>query len=123
MEMRQPEAGLLSDLSHFLTVSSYARQLDVYREAFPTTPVKIILFDEFKAAPISVVRDVCRHLSINPDIPWCAIPPLNVRRSENNASAFRLSPELRLELAEHLAPDMRRLRDEYGVDVSCWGFT
>ncbi len=34
----------------------------------------------------------------------------------------RLSPAERAEVAETLAPDMARLRDEWGIDVARWGF-
>lgn len=117
-----PSSAERADSAHALAVSRYAMQLDAYRAAFPDTPVRIVLFEDFREDPLAVLRDICQHLEIDPNFPFRILPPQNTRSRDAQAQSVRLSPETRAELAGELASDMVRLRDEYGVDVSRWGF-
>ena len=42
-------------------------------------------------------------------------------RQQAVTGRFRLTPEEESQLLEQLAPDLKRLRDHYGFDTSCWG--
>lgn len=117
-----PSSGERADRVHALAVSRYAMQLDAYRAAFAGAPLKIVLFEQFREDPIAVLRDICQHLEIDADFPFRILPPQNTRSRDAQAQSVRLSSEIRAELAAELAPDMARLRDEYGVDISRWGF-
>jgi hypothetical protein len=110
-------------MSHLLAVSSYATQLSAYRQSFPDVSIKILSFEDFKADPLTVVHEACRHLNIDCEFNFKVLPPQNVRSTENRANRFRLSPVVAEELSQQLAPEMHRFRDEFGFDIVRWGFS
>lgn len=116
------EAIRFNDLSNYMSVSCYASQLEKYRVAFPETPVKILDFDQLKANPLSVVREACVVLDIDPEFPFVLMPPKNTRRTDHGANNFRLTADLVSKLREQLTDDMRRFHQMSGFDITRWGF-
>lgn len=108
------------EIEHALAVSSYARQLDAYKQAFPDEDVLILSFDKFRKNPYDVLSTICRHLEVQSEIEWPVLEPQNIRN--NSVKTFRLAPALRDRLHQRLTADMRRLHDDYGFDVTPWGF-
>ena len=111
------------DVDHDLAVSRYAYQLDAYRAAFPGIPVKIVDFQRLASDPLALVRDLCSHLGIDPGFAFKELPPQNTRSRRSDVQAFRLTDTQRAVVTERLRPDVLRLRDTYGFDVSPWGMT
>jgi hypothetical protein len=53
-----------------LEYGRYARQLEAYREIFPTEQLKVLIFEEdIVAEPLRGLADVCQFLEIEPDFP------------------------------------------------------
>jgi hypothetical protein len=109
-------------LAHYLAVSSYAMQLDAYRAAFPDRQTLLLDFEDLKTHPIETVQMACRHIGIDAAFPFQVIAPRNPRRSDKGASEVSLSPAQREMLKDKLQPNMRRFADDYGFDISRWGF-
>lgn len=116
------DAMRLKDLSHYVSVSKYASQIEKYTAAFPETPIKILDLDQLKADPLSVVRDACGALDIDPEFQFRSIPPKNMRKTDHGAKTFRLRDDMAAELRTLLAEDMRRFEQISGFDVTRWGF-
>ena len=116
------EALSADEWSRYVSVSSYALQIENYRVAFPETPVKILDFDRLKADPLSVVREACGALDIDPEFPFRLMQPKNTRKTDHGAKNFRLTADLANALRANLADDMRRFQKMSGFDITRWGF-
>jgi len=49
-----------------IAVSKYAMQLDEYYKRFPDKDIKLLLFEDLKARPHDIVKDVCEFLDVDP---------------------------------------------------------
>lgn len=54
---------------HYVASGMYANQIRRYQSVFPSAQIKIVLFEELQASMMSVVRELFRFLSVNPDEP------------------------------------------------------
>lgn len=107
-------------IEHYLSVSRYAHQLDAYRAAFPDTPVHLYDFQDLKTNPLGLVRQICRDLHLADSYAFKPLAPQNTRSRQSAVQKFRLSDDQKQIIRTALTPDITRLRDEYGFDVSGW---
>ncbi|MCO5232377.1 MAG: sulfotransferase [Chitinophagales bacterium] len=52
----------------YLMIGKYFEQLRRYFEIFPKEQIKIFLFDDYKANPSQIVREMFEFLGVNPDL-------------------------------------------------------
>ena len=52
---------------HYASVSRYADQIRRYFDLFGRENLKVILYDEYCAEPLSVFHDICRYLGVSDD--------------------------------------------------------
>lgn len=116
-----PSDYAIGDLTHHISVSSYALQLNAYREAFPASPILIQDLDDLASDPLQVVRNVFEHLELE----WHGIekiPAKNTRAKDGQAASYRLPEALKSELRSALSPEMKRFSQNWNFDVEKWGF-
>jgi len=111
----------LEELYHHIKVSSYAYQLEPYRDAFPVAEFLIIDLADFAQDPIGVVEKVHQHLGLHKQ-QVSKIAPMNSRSSKGESAKFRLPDEVKQQLRAKLAPEMKRFQEEWNFDVRRWGF-
>jgi sulfotransferase family protein len=61
-----PAAGWARPDSHWMTISRYHEPLSRYFDAFPRERIHVFLFDDLKADPAGVVRDLYGFLGVDP---------------------------------------------------------
>jgi hypothetical protein len=76
-----------------LDASRYARQIRAYREVFGTEPLLVLTTDHLHSDPPGVMREVARHLGVDPEVGsdrWPAtLPRSNAARSAAQTLALR----------------------------------
>lgn len=50
-----------------IITSQYARQLEEYYKRFSTDSILILYFDDLKAKPLKILKEICHFLEIDPD--------------------------------------------------------
>jgi|AntDeeMinimDraft_5_1070356.scaffolds.fasta_scaffold09002_1 hypothetical protein len=135
--------------TQLLATSNYYLQLQQFRQYFPRERLLVLDFDDLVAEPHAVVARVYNFLRLsdhhfpkrykvrNPTRRaqgpiarlrgWLAARPRRAQGStagelEAHTARVPLTDAQRDHVHAQLAPDMRRLRDEYEVDVAKWGF-
>lgn len=103
-----------------IDVSRYAYQLDAFRQDFDDAQILLLDFDDLKSNPVRVMERCVGFLGIDRGFEFPYVAPANVRKAANMADTFRLRPEDRARIVGLLRPDVLRLRDAYGFDVSGW---
>jgi hypothetical protein len=114
--------GELDIGKHPILTSSYAMQLDRFRDAMPDVPVLLLEMTDLKTADgmRSMMRRCTEFLEIDTSFDFREIPPRNVRKRGGRADEVVLSETQREEIREALRDDVRRLRSHYGFDTSRW---
>lgn len=139
----------IKDHPHVMAVSRYAHQLDAYLEHFSADDILVLNLAALKDRPRAVVSRVVDFIGLSDDFEldtdaqhnssrektedrglWRVLGktgplgrslPTGVRRFLGEGVERQiLSPDERAYVAEELAEDMRRLRDEHGVDIDAW---
>jgi hypothetical protein len=107
---------------HPIKTSSYAMQLDRYREAMPDVPILLLEMEDLKTAEgvRRMMRRCVDFLEIDTSFDFKEIAPRNVRKREGRTDEAVLSAAQRAELQQRLSGDVRRLRLHYGFDTSRW---
>jgi len=103
----------------FVGVSRYADQIDKFRAALGDPRMLLLDFEELARDPIVAVNRCVDFLGIDP-FPFEYIGTKNKTTAVSSSARFNVSDQQREILKEELKPDVRRLRDVYGFDVSRW---
>ena len=126
---------------HAIETSRYAKQIDRYLEHFSRDRLLLLKFEDFISKPAAVLNNVCAFLGV-PPLPPCprykeaynsttsllvnwryrvpdGLPP---GLTAEALATWRLPPTHREHVSELLREDMLRLRQQYGLDTSSWGF-
>lgn len=51
---------------HYRRLGHYSEQLQRYLDLFPTSQLKVLLYEDFVANPAQVFEDICRHIGVDP---------------------------------------------------------
>jgi hypothetical protein len=128
----------------YLGWGRYAEQLRPFVELVGRERVLVHLYDDLSADPDAVVRRTFAFLEVDPDVP-VTVPHRKVIRARRRPRLHRalrslgrpgraaaervgratvppepIDPALRAELTSGLDPDLRRLEDLIGRDLSAW---
>lgn len=109
-------------LDSAISTSRYGYQLDAFREPLGNPEVLLLDFDELRRDPMALLARVVDFLGIDPDFAFAERAASNTRKAVNDSESFRLSARERAEFREMLAPDMARFAQDYGFDITRWGF-
>jgi len=52
---------------HYKAASLYGAQLQRYYDLFPKEQIKVFLYDDFVADPVTVISEICAHIGVSPD--------------------------------------------------------
>jgi LPS sulfotransferase NodH len=72
-------------LWHYVAMGLYARQLRHFFDAFGSSPLRIVFFDELQEDPVSVAQGVCEFLGVDATLP---LTPTRVNVSGQPRSAL-----------------------------------
>lgn len=50
---------------HYVRLGYYAQQLQRFYDVFPADQIKVFLYQDFAASPLTVFREVCRHIGVD----------------------------------------------------------
>lgn len=116
----EPDDTPDEQIRHAVAVSSYATQLDRFHEAFEPGQVLLLDFEDLKDGERSgALLDRCRGFLGLDEFEFEARPPENTR-ADIGGPASVLSEGQRDRLREELAPEVARLRTDYGFDAGRW---
>lgn len=104
---------------HLAAMGRYEEQLRRYYDLFPREQIKVYLYRDLRTDQTGVLRDLFAFLGADPDFR----PDCTQRYNEATLPASErppLLPEVRRALQEQLRPDILRLQDLIGRDVSHW---
>ncbi|MEE3328828.1 MAG: glycosyltransferase [Myxococcota bacterium] len=103
-------------------LSSYAAQLDCYREVFPNMEFALLDSSLLEDDPAALLRQCVEFLGVNPDFEFTLPEAKEVEEKEGDTKeeTFHLEPTERQEIAAMVLEDIERLDDEYGFDSSIW---
>ena len=104
-------------LEQALNVSRYAFQLDQFRRVLGKPQVLVVDSDAFRKDPDTTLRDCAGFLEIDPE-GFGPHPAAGAAGPQQ--PGFRFSAAERRELQAALLPDMLRLHEDWGFDVSRW---
>lgn len=97
--------------------SDYERILDNWLSVFPREQVYITFFERISTEPEQLLREVCEHAGINPDIDWSGVP---VRQKFNTNPSTTIPAEPLALLHERYDPMIERLAERFGAPVEAW---
>lgn len=126
--------------------SNYHLQLSQYRPYFELKDILVLKFEELVADPIAQLAKVAIHLDLDPSgfgqfkhdhssdfryetvkEKW-PLEKIHINKSrrhlvlERPGSLYKLSPQHRERVNRYLEADMRVFSQEYGIDISDWGW-
>lgn len=122
LEALQLEPSRIDDrwehIWHYIAMGRYAEQLERYLARFPREQIRVILYDDFRADPASVLTDIIRFLEVGPGHQF----DLSIRHNEGLAFADRprLCPAAAERIRESLRDDTDRLASLLSRDLSHW---
>lgn len=97
-----------------LAPSRYAKQLQEYYQRFPAEDILLVNFEDLKAEPLKIVREICQFLKIDPDFDFQGLEQVhnaNQQRITNERLWFALK---RIKLLRLLA---KRLSSQHKKSI------
>ncbi|MCD6023634.1 MAG: hypothetical protein K0Q91_550 [Fibrobacteria bacterium] len=108
-----------------LAISLYDSQLRRYREYFRREALLVLDLADLSARPAHTLSRICDHLNL-PGSPGLSLGKVHVSEEEYPSAAspdrYTLMGKNRDQAWRTLAPDMKHLQREYGIDIGRWGF-
>ncbi len=102
-------------------LSSYATQLDAYREIFPKMEFALLDADELENDPLSILNQCVDFLGLDTQFEFQIPEKSNPQAKPSKKSPTQLlSSTDRQKIAAEVLEDVERLHDEYGFDSSIW---
>jgi hypothetical protein len=94
----------------------YADQLDAWAAAVGRSRLHVMVYEQVRADPQAAVDAVWRLLGLDP------VPLAEVERESSSSSTadWEWTPGLRETLEVLYAPQVRRLADDWGLDLAAW---
>lgn len=94
----------------------YADQLDAWAAAIGRDRLHVMVYEEVRADPQAAVDTVWRRIGVDP------VPLAEVARESSSSSTadWEWTPGLRETLEVLYRPQVRRLAEDWGLDVSSW---
>lgn len=108
---------------HDLVVSSYATQLEKYRAQFPRSDILPLVFEEMLAAPEETLERIWSFLGLAAPAVPITLGRKNIRRAApKDLGGSIFPPHIPAQLREILAPEMEKLKTEWGIAPNAWSF-
>jgi len=123
-ELRLSEASDHWFIDHFESWgsrqrSNYSGCLNTWLTVFPHEQLRIILFDDIVTKPRSVLTAVANHLGVDSS-PFESLDESELRKPVFNGPSFSVRPALLEYLRRLYRPEIERLSDRLGRDLSVW---
>lgn len=112
----------LSGYPHYLDISLYWRQLENYLRLFEPSRFRIVVFEEFRAAPAPVLEELCRFLGADPAFRFDTgrVHNASALRGISPASQLCFSRESYGRLIGRIREDVERLEAFLGHRIAAW---
>ena len=104
---------------HYISMGRYYEQVKRYYDLFAPEKIKIFLYRDLRTDPHSVLRDTYRFLGVDEEFQADTATRYN-EASLPIEQRPPLLPEVRARLENQLSPDILKLQDLIGRDLSHW---
>ena len=100
-----------------LLQGKYSRVLDNWLSVFPQSQLKVCFFDQIGRDPEGLLREICEHIGVNPDIDW---EPRALHSVVNKNPEHSMPGKFRRTLEERYCDEIEELYRRFGKSVEAW---
>lgn len=119
-EIRAGAEARAREIERAIHYSMYFTQLGIYASIFGVEQVYARTFESFVADQEGTVRECCVFLGIDQPNEVRALPPQNVRRSDNGADRIALTEAEKDLIRERLYREVLSLEAAFGISTRAW---